>query len=94
MLLFQYKFVKNCQNFFSIGIHAPKRVAKVFFVTPGLEPLVQQRPRDIYVAAQVLGRVAAQEETVEYRCFPLWRQRIKIVTAYHDCVLLKTVSYY
>jgi hypothetical protein len=44
-----------------------------------MEPLVQKGSRDVDIAAEVIGGVSAQKETVEDCRFALGSERIKIV---------------
>lgn len=94
MLLFQHQLIEDRQYLFSIAVHAAERIAKAFLIAAGLQPLVQQGPGNVNIAAEVIGRVAAQEKAVEDSRFPLRTKRVEIFTPHHTRVVLKSVSYY
>lgn len=79
VLFFEHQLVKDSQNLFAVGIHAAERVAEVLFVALWLKPFIQQRSRDVDVAAEVVSRVPTEEQAVEDGGLPLRRQRIQVL---------------
>ena len=86
MLLFQYKFIENGQNFFSVSVHSPQGIAEILFVALRVQPFEEQGARDIYIASKVFRRMTAQKQTVKDCCFPLRGKRIEIIAAYHTAL--------
>lgn len=73
------QFVENGQHLLAVLIGAlePGLHANLIAVPP--QELVEQLARDVDIAAEGVGRVAAQEEPVEQRRLALGRQRVEVV---------------
>ncbi len=83
MLFFQHEFIENGEYSLAITVHAPQRIAEIVLVTLRLDPFVEERPGHVDIAAQIVGGVSAQEESIENRRLSLGRERIQILAAVH-----------
>lgn len=73
------EFVEDGQHLLAVLVGAlqPGLHSNLIAVPP--EELVEQLARDVDIAAESVGRVAAQEEPVEQRRLALGRQRVEVV---------------
>jgi hypothetical protein len=79
ILLAVHEFVEDREHLLAIRVNAFEVIAKGGFVARSFQPLVNQGLGDVYIAAQSIDRVAAQEQTIKHRRLTLRGQRIEIV---------------
>lgn len=77
------QFVEDGQNFFAVGVHVLQAVLELGTELAAADPFFGGAAGDINILAQVLGGVAAQEESVEHGRFALRRQWVVVVPEQH-----------
>jgi hypothetical protein len=91
--LVENEFVEDRQNLFPVAIKAPQRVAKMPFKPFCFQPLLKHRLGNIDVAAEGLGRMTAQEKSVEHSGLALRGKRVELVLGdHHNYSALKKAS--
>jgi hypothetical protein len=73
------QFVENRQHLLAVMVGAMQPGLDAELIAVPLEQLVEQLAGDVDIAAQGVGGVAAQKESIEHRGLALRGQRVKIV---------------